>query len=422
MESLRTSRVFVPGGMPELTYVVRKQHGLEERLARVTDNLCKLVSVTGTTKSGKTVLANMVFPRTSPRVLINGGSIGREDDFWNSILSQIGGYTEASVEDSSTSQSSNRVNLGASLGLASVFGGKIEREDANGGSRTTTQAARVSLSARSAAISLLSDAQHPLVVDDFHYLNRELQGEIIRALKAPVSQGLPVVLISIPHRRFDALKAEIEMTGRLENIEVPPWSVQELLLIPQEGFGLLNIHTPASVSQQMAAESFGSPHLMQEFCRTLAESNGVSEASAQPVYIASIDGSLFARVARATGNTVFQKLARGSRQRADRIQRQLTDGTSEDIYSVVLHALANLAPGLQPVPYEELRRSIRGIVAKGMPQSQEVSRVLDRMTEIASGSEITTPVLEWDRGEQQLHITDPFFAFYLKWAFIPPFS
>ncbi|HVR90534.1 MAG TPA: hypothetical protein VHG29_05515 [Novosphingobium sp.] len=38
------------------------------------------------------------------------------------------------------------------------------------------------------------------------------------------------------------------------------------------------------------------------------------------------------------------------------------------------------------------------------------------MAEIASKDEMSVKVLDWDKEEQILHITDPFFAFFLKWA------
>jgi hypothetical protein len=38
------------------------------------------------------------------------------------------------------------------------------------------------------------------------------------------------------------------------------------------------------------------------------------------------------------------------------------------------------------------------------------------MAEIASSDEASTPVLDWEKGDQKLHVTDPFFAFYLKWG------
>jgi hypothetical protein len=77
MEIYRTNQIFVPGGMPTLTYVPRAEHNLEARLAEAKDNLCKLVTVTGSTKSGKTVLTNKVFPRSSS-VWIDGGTVKEE--------------------------------------------------------------------------------------------------------------------------------------------------------------------------------------------------------------------------------------------------------------------------------------------------------------------------------------------------------
>ena len=55
-------------------------------------------------------------------------------------------------------------------------------------------------------------------------------------------------------------------------------------------------------------------------------------------------------------------------------------------------------------------------MAETIPEGHEVGRVLEKMSEIASADEASTPVLDWDREEQKLHITDPFFAFFLKWG------
>lgn len=79
MKTFRTSDVFVPGGMPKLTYVSRAERNLEDRLRAANDNLCKLVTITGATKSGKTVLVSQVFPRAEC-LWIDGGTVREEDD------------------------------------------------------------------------------------------------------------------------------------------------------------------------------------------------------------------------------------------------------------------------------------------------------------------------------------------------------
>ena len=155
---------------------------------------------------------------------------------------------------------------------------------------------------------------------------------------------------------------------------------------------------------------------MQEFCRELARAHGVQETVERPMAIRAIDDTLFTTIAEGTGKVVFDKLATGPRQRTDRIDRQLKTGETVDIYRAVLLALAHLGLGLETISYEQVRGALRDLLATNVPQGHEVSRVLEKMTEIASSDEASTPVLDWEKDEQKLHITDPFFAFFLKWG------
>jgi type II secretory pathway predicted ATPase ExeA len=91
-----TSKVFVPGGMPKLTYVPRNAIKLETRLGTAVENLHKLIAVTGQTKSGKTVLVNTILPRAAGEhnIWLDGGHFAQEDDFWLTILQELDGATK----------------------------------------------------------------------------------------------------------------------------------------------------------------------------------------------------------------------------------------------------------------------------------------------------------------------------------------
>lgn len=80
---------------------------------------------------------------------------------------------------------------------------------------------------------------------------------------------------------------------------------------------------------------------MQEFCRMLAEVHGINETQRTKAIITSATADLFIKVAENTGRVVFDRLFKGPRQRADRIQRQLKSGECADIYGITLLALAN---------------------------------------------------------------------------------
>lgn len=400
--------------MPHWTYVARAERKLEAQVREAEDNLCKLVTVTGPTKSGKTVLTNRVFPR-SKTIWIDGGSVDAEDDFWTQIIDAIAGYTgfggkaEVSREDELALTSEARAKLpGISARSTAKVGVKHRVVRASEISRTLTP--------RAAALTQLRRSNIPLVIDDFHYLKRLTQGSVIRALKPLIFDGFPVILLAIPHRRYDAIRVEREMTSRIESVRVPSWDPDELQQIPDEGFPLLKVYVSAEVVSAFTSEAYGSPHLMQEFCRELCRHHEIKETLPKQLIVDEVPSNLFQNVAEKTGRAMFDKLARGPRQRTDRNPRPLRKGGTADIYLVVLYALASMEPGMEMIPYEQLRSAIRDVLSDSVPQAHEVSRVLDKMAEIAANDEASTPVLDWEKDERRIHITDPFFAFYLRWG------
>lgn len=398
--------------MPDLTYVPRTERDLERRLAEVEDNLCKLVVVTGPTKTGKTVLVRKVLQSDRPLVWIDGGLIKSEEDFWHECLQAISGFEEVERTQEIGYSDSTGTNAGVKFNIGAVSGGVGgKNETANTVKNTTKKVVVGSLRAR--ALRAMNKNSATLVVDDFHYLDRDLQGAVVRVLKAAVFDGFPAVVIAIPHRRYDAVRVEREMNGRIEPIKVPDWSVEELLEIPMRGFPLLGLEIDQSIAMRLAEEAYGSPHLIQEFCRELAK----RATSAKTKFVKDVfNEDVFQVIAEHTGKIIFDKLASGPRARTDRIQRPLAGGGAADIYRVVLMALSKISPGMHKIDYETLRSSIREILTSDIPQAHEVTRVLEKMAEIASKDEMSVKVLDWDDEEQKLHITDPFFAFFLKWA------
>lgn len=416
MAELNYFEIFVPGGFPRHTYNPRPTLQLELRLAEVRQNLCKLATVTGHTKSGKTVLTRKIFPREEC-VWIDGGLVGEERDLWDLVIEQLelfqSNQTQAQTEIIGTVSAKAGAEGSIFVAKASTeFAGSLSGKNASG------EAATQSLTSRVAALQGLRESMRPLVIDDFHYLAKELQGNVVRALKQLIFDGLPVVVIAIPHRRYDAMKVEREMTGRVFPIQIPAWDGEELAFIPRTGFGLLNHVVDGTIRDRLVSESIGSPHLMQDFCRTLCKRQQLKAAGQQEALTVAVDelNAVFGDVAETIGRPIFEKLARGPRQRSDRMIRKLRDGNTVDIYGLVLHALAHIRPGLITLEYEDLRSAIREVSAHEIPQLHEVARVLKHMASIAATDESSTPVIDFEEAEKKLHITDPFFAFYLRWG------
>jgi hypothetical protein len=414
-EKYRARQVFIPGGQPTLTYNPRKDLNLEESLEEAKDYLCKLVMMTGSTKSGKTVLTNKIFPK-SETVWFDGGSFSSEQDFWLEIVQQLDAYVDESVSESKDKTTQGGVKAGAESQLV-LFKVKGETSASHASKKGKGNTKSRKGNPKTIALQVLRDSKKPLIIDDFHYLPRDQQANLVRAVKALIFDGLPVIFIAIPHRRLDAVKVEREMTGRIETITVPPWEPKELVEIPKIGFPLLNCELSNNIINKLASEAIGSPHLMQEFCREICNVKGIKETLDDKTKIETIDTEqLFKTVSLNTGKVIFDKLSKGPRQRADRVQRELSNGTTTDIYGLVLNALAHLRPGLDTIDYEILRAAIKEVSSGTQPQAHEVTRVLDKMSQIAASDESSTPVIDWEKEERILHVTDPFFAFYLRWG------
>jgi archaellum biogenesis ATPase FlaH len=80
--------VFTPGGLPSVTYVSRDNLELESKLLEELARGFAFTVVTGPTKSGKTVLCRRVLEQ-KPLVLVEGGKIRSEADFWNYIAYEL---------------------------------------------------------------------------------------------------------------------------------------------------------------------------------------------------------------------------------------------------------------------------------------------------------------------------------------------
>jgi hypothetical protein len=404
--------VFVVGGLPRVTYVAREALELERRLREYLDERYKILSLAGPTKSGKTVLVRHLVPDA---VELPGAGIDSIETFWATLVDELGGYPEETRERSEQDSTADERSGGGGVNA-------IVKADLHA-SKTVSQAdgkrqafTRKRPDSRVARERLAADRDAVIFIDDFHYILPDVQLPIVRALKAPVFDGTRVILASVPHRAFDAVRVEKEMTGRVQPLEIPLWSERDLRGIAAQGFEALNVGAPTPVVNRMAAESFGSPLLMQDFCLQFCKENGVGKRQeARKLLKAPDDFAGFFRD-RATGasKTAFDLLAQGPRQRADRLQRLFADGRRGDIYEGVLAAIAATGPTTN-LPYEQLRTSLRNVLGEEAPQRHEVTRVLDQMTKIAKKIE-GEPVIEYDEEYDMIYLSDPFFAFYLRWG------
>lgn len=398
------NEVFIPGGMPQTTYVSREHLGIEASVEEWSQGPhTSLLSVSGPTKTGKTVLLKRFFPEA---LWLSGGALETAEELWESVCDTLEVFTDHDLSASSSDQQTKTGNATVSAGVAQA-GGLIS--DTGSSQRTLSRSRR--RSNKSAAREALRLNKPTLIIDDFHYLESDEQIKIIRGVKDLVFEGLPVILVSVPHRAFDAVRVEKEMTGRLDNISLGNWDNQDLEDIARKGFSALSLNFTSETISRLATESFGSPHLMQTHCLALGR---IAQPGDEDGLELDWDAFFRAR-AGAASKTAFDLLKQGPRQRNDRNVRVLKNGIETDIYGAVLSAIAHTGP-MTSMQYEDVRAALRKVLESDLPQRHEITNILDQMTRIARDKIAGEPVIEYDNEYSTLYIADPFFAYYLRWA------
>ena len=119
----RAVEVFTPNDVPTYTYVERGDHKFEARLAEAFSIPKMIVSISGPSKSGKTVLVNKV-GAPDQLIPVSGASIKSGDDLWIKVLA----WMEGPISRTEKTETGGKIEVGGkgggNIGIPFVAQGK----------------------------------------------------------------------------------------------------------------------------------------------------------------------------------------------------------------------------------------------------------------------------------------------------------
>jgi hypothetical protein len=419
---VKANEVFTPGSLPTYTYYERPKLDLEQQLLSAVETKGIIASVSGPSKSGKTVLCANVIGK-SPMVMVTGGGVASETACWNKVRTRLGLPTTPSstttaarfheIESRAAISESSGGNGHASSSIVPENGRNNGHHEPNGGTPTYAGPDGVEL------LEYLRDQNKMLVIDDFHYIPREVQRPLVEQFKEGARAGCTIVVVSVPHRSDDCIRANPDLRGRLICIDVPYWESDELGTIPKTGLPLLDLHAEESLVELLVSESVSSPQLMQALCLQLCRDIGVDDGVRRKRQIElSIDQikALFRNTtAFANCKTAFDIILAGPKPRGSgRSLYHLADGSTGDIYHVILRALTSDQP-LLTLSYAEMKKRIEMLVPTYPPAGMAITSSIEQMHKSVVEKLGEDRVLEWDEEKQALNLPDPYFLYYLRW-------
>lgn len=414
---ISVSDIFTPNDTPTTTYVGREDLKLEERLSQN----CKLpkmvVSISGPSKSGKTVLIKKVMDEDLIIPVIGSGIEGPED-LWNRALQWMGTAISTTTVVSSGSSISGGVKGGGKVGIPFVAEGGGEAHADTGSTWDTSTAETIEDDGLTRVIKEISGSDFVIFLDDFHYIDEKYREEIGRQIKVASDNGVKIITASVPHRTDDVVRSNPELRGRVAAVDVGYWEERHLEMIGYRGFRALNIELANPVVRRLASEALGSPQLMQTICYSLCQVLGVSEPNIEHARVDVNDTQILEALKLTSHFTDFSKmlssLHSGPKTRGqERKEHDFVDGTKGDVYRAVLLAIS-ADPITMSFTYDDLLARVKDVCTGDSPVGSSVTSCLDQMHSVSEALQPGSPVLAWDG--DILDITDPYFAFFLRSA------
>lgn len=411
----KPTEVFTPTSTPTYTYVDRADKNFEKRLREAMAIPNMVVSISGPSKSGKTVLIKKIVD-TNDLIQVSGSTIKAPEDLWTRVLGWMESPTETAEKSGTSLKGAVSTKAEATAGVifakgsvAANIDGAVERRTET--TRTTKRGGLTQV------IDEIAGSKFVMLIDDFHYIPKDAQIEVGKQIKSAAESGVRIITASVPHRSDDVVRSNPELRGRVTAIDMDYWSESELALIASRGFRQLNVDLAPDIERQLALESFGSPQLMQSICLTLCFEKDITESLADHIRV-DIDQKVLSSTFERTSFTsdyssLIEKLHTGPRQRGtERKIFDLSDGSRGDVYRSVLIAIAENPPKLS-LRYDEMIERVK-FVCRGneSPVGSSISEALLQMDKIVNELSIMSGVLEWD--EDVLDISDPYFLFYIR--------
>lgn len=414
---MRAVDIFTPGKAPTVTFVGDHLARRESMLRDALEQGGMLISISGPSKSGKTVFVRNVLGAECV-VFVTGAGVTSPDELWERVFHAIGtpipGSRGFAAQDTSKVSASGQVT-GSIFVAKGQAGVGIERSK----SGTETSASTEPTSHLGLLVREMAATGMVLFIDDFHYVPRELQEEIARQIKDAIASGVQIVCASVPYRSEDVLRANPDLRGRVVGIDFDYWDEATLRKIGALGFSALKVEADPNLIANFASEAAGSPQLMQALCLNACletDLREVQETGTTLPLTYDFAKTVCTRTAHSTDYSgTLERLQEGPKTRGtERIQYRLRDGTVGDVYTILLQALAKDPPNLH-FQYSDLLARIKLVCEAETPSGSSVTTSCQHIALLANDGQ-ARDIVGWDTTQDVFDIRDPYLLFFMRWG------
>lgn len=412
---MQTKEIFTPGSYPEHTFVKDHIEQKQRLLLDAIDMGSTVISISGPSKSGKTVFVENALGKDR-LVHVTGAGVDSPAKLWERVFDKVG--TSIKKEKSSTTSHEIEVagKAGGEVGIFVKGSGEIS------GGYTYTTESEESTEYNHDFLNLLikefAKTDFVIFIDDFHYISDDAKLEIAEVIKEAARQHVTFICASVPYRADDVIRANPDLRGRLTKIDLDYWSKDKLFQIASIGFAILEIDFDTVLFDKFAAEAAGSPQLMQALCLNACNEKNIKEKptmSTSIQYTKEFFNSVCSRTASMSDHTtVLAAMKEGPKLRGKvRNSYLLKSGEIVDVYPLIVKALAIDPPELT-FRYQNLTKRIHGLCKSDWPSGSSITGSCSQMASLANAA-AGFDIIEWDPDHDVLDLRDPYLLYFIRW-------
>lgn len=349
-----------------------------------------------------------------------GSGISSPKDLWDEVLDQVDApdSTETHSEESQEFGKRARASIQTLLpGFKGKAGGSAEKRDVE----TEGETEIYNLKGLKEAVDHIKKNNYVLLIDDFHYIERSAQEDIAEAIKEAARREISICVALVPHRSDDLVRANSDLRGRVQTLNVGYWDKHDLKKIAHKGFAeVLGLQYDEEAIDYLAQEAAGSPQLMQRLCLETCYEADLDREQHQDMNEFELNGESILNIVRsaveyADHETTFEVLDSGPKTRGtERTTYQFGDSQG-DVYRCLLRSIA-ADPPKRSFTYDELKSRTSQQCIGDTPSGSSIVGSCKKMDELVKERFPDERALEWDDTKQSLHIPDPYLLFYLRWS------
>lgn len=250
-----------------------------------------------------------------------------------------------------------------------------------------------------------------IIIEDFHYLQTEIQKQFSFQLKAfHEGSKFCFIIIGVWVEENRLIMYNGDLVGRIVSINADLWSKEELYGIVDKGEELLNIKFDSAIKDEMVNRCFDNVYILQEICFRSCEEEGIFKTSdTQKIIGENLD---IGKIVKSTVNeqsgrynSFIEKVAHGFQQ------------TELEMYRWILFPILSSSPEqlsrgitLRDITKELKKHHPRGISLN----TGNITQALSSITSLQIKKQITPIILDYDSSDLTLKVVDRSFVIWLE--------